>query len=82
MKNFIFKSDKSDLQKMLFNKLEIIQSELRHQRVDHVEFIRLINKLFVELNLQKQADTYYDEKLDETSHQTDLEEHGSDINRN
>ncbi len=70
MKNFIFKSQQ-DFHKIVFNKLEIIQSELRHQRVDHVEFIRLINKLFVELNLQKQADSYYLEK-DETSHQTEL----------
>ncbi len=70
MKNFIFKSDnKSDLHKMLFNKLEIIQSELRHQRLDHVLFKSLLEKLFVELNLQKQADSYYQE----TSHQTELE---------
>ncbi len=71
MKNFIFKSASADLHKMLFNKLDNIQSELRHQRVDHTEFIRLINKLFLELNLQKQADTYYEDK---TSHQTDLDE--------
>ncbi len=75
MKNFIFKSPNSDLHKMLFNKLEIIQSELRHQRLDHVLFKTLVDKLFIELNLQKQADSYYQEKLDETSPQTELEEH-------
>ncbi len=64
MKNFIFKSQQ-DFHKIVFNKLEIIQSELRHQRVDHTEFIRLINKLFVELNLQKQADSYYQSKLED-----------------
>ncbi len=74
MKNFIFKSPK-DFHKILFNKLEIVQSELRHQRLDHTEFIRLINKLFVELNLQKQADTYYE---DRTSSQTDLDEQTSE----
>ncbi len=70
MKNFIFKSQQ-DFHKIVFNKLEIIQSELRHQRVDHVRYEMLLNKLFMELNLQKQADSYYQEKLDETSHQTE-----------
>ncbi len=79
MKNFIFKSQK-DFHKIVFNKLETIQSELRAQRVDHVHMAMNINKLFVELNLQKQADSYYDKKMEddksdfETSHQTELEE--------
>ncbi len=76
MKNFIFKSHE-DFHKILFNKLEIIQSELRHQRLDHVQFIHYMDKLFVELNLQKQADSYYDEK--ETSHQTDLVQDPPDL---
>ncbi len=67
MKNFIFKSQE-DFHKIVFNKLEIIQSELRHQRLDHVQFRLDLNKLFLELNLQKQADSYYDEK----THQPDL----------
>ncbi len=71
MKNFIFKSQQ-DFHKIVFNKLEIIQSELRHQRLDHVLFKTLVDKLFIELNLQKQADSYYQEKLDErASPQTD-----------
>ncbi len=65
MKNFIFKSQQ-DFHKIVFNKLEIIQSELRHQRVDHVEFKLLVKQLFVELNLQKQADEYYQSKLEDT----------------
>jgi len=69
MKNFIFKSQQ-DFHKIVFNKLEIIQSELRHQRIDHVNFSHLIDKLFLELNLTKQADAYYQSKL-ETSPQTD-----------
>ncbi len=74
MKNFIFKSQQ-DFHKIVFNKLEIIQSELRHQRLDHVLFKTLVDKLFIELNLQKQADSYYkDKETDETSHQTDLDE--------
>ncbi len=78
MKNFIFKSQE-DFHKIVFNKLEIIQSELRHQRLDHVLFKTLVNKLFIELNLQKQADSYYNEKLDPDvkeldNIQTDLDE--------
>ncbi len=73
MKNFIFKSER-DFHKIVFNKLEIIQSELRHQRLDHVLFKTYVDKLFIELNLQKQADSYYKEKIDETSHQTELDE--------
>ncbi len=73
MKNFIFKSQQ-DFHKIVFNKLEIIQSELRHQRVDHVNFSHSLNKLFLELNLQKQADTYYQTKLEETSPQTESDE--------
>jgi len=70
MKNFIFKSKDFGLTKNVSNQLLIIQSELRHQRSDLVEILALINKLFIELNLQKQADSYYQEKL-ETSPQTD-----------
>ncbi len=76
MKNFIFKSQQ-DFHKIVFNKLEIIQSELRHQRLDHVLFKALVDKLFVELNLQQQADEYYQSKLpvnDETSPQTESDE--------
>ncbi len=71
MKNFIFKSPHRDFHKMLFNKLDTIQSELRHQRLDHTRFEMQVNKLFLELNLQKQADEYYDDK---TSPQTDSDE--------
>ncbi len=79
MKNFIFKSQQ-DFHKIVFNKLEIIQSELRHQRQDHVQFNFLINKLFVELNLQKQADDYYQTKIDPDlpSPQTDQDEQTSE----
>ncbi len=64
MKNFIFKSQQ-DFHKIVFNKLEIIQSELRHQRLDHVLFKSLVDKLFIELNLQKQADDYYQTQLED-----------------
>ncbi len=67
MTNFIFKSH--GLIKNVDNKLEMIQSELRHQRSDNVQIIYLLNKLLVNKALQKQVDQYFDE--DETSPQTD-----------
>ncbi len=68
MKNFIFKSTR-DFHKILFNKLDIIQSEQRHQRQDNVQILYLLNKLLVDKNLQKQVDQYFEE--DETSPQTE-----------
>ncbi len=57
-------------------KLDLIQKELRHQRSDNTVILRTINKLFIELDLQKQADDYYQSKLDEieTSPQTETVE--------
>ncbi len=71
MQNFIFKSHETF--KKISNKLDIIQSELRHQRQDNVQIIYLLNKLMVNKNLQKQVDDYFteDEKdipAEETDH--------------
>ncbi len=70
MKNFIFKSTDTDLQKM-FQSIETIQKNvlyLTHQ----VDFIR---KIIVETkhdnDLRNQVDKYFSP---ETSHQTDLDE--------
>jgi len=57
------------LLKNVFNKLEIIQTELRHQRSDNVMILTLLNKLIVNQNIQKQVDDFY-----ETPPQTDSEE--------
>ncbi len=62
MKNFIFKSSDVGLIKNVFNKLLIIQSELRHARSDHVLLLNLVNKLVVNQNLQKQVDEYFDDE--------------------
>ncbi len=71
MKNFIFKSSQDfGLIKNVFNKLEIIQSELRHQRADNVTILFRLDKLLHNANLQKQVDEYFDE----TSPQTDSDE--------
>ncbi len=68
MTNFIFKSQGTF--KKISNKLDIIQSELRHQRSDNQQILFLLNKLLVNKALQKQVDQYFED--DETSPQTDL----------
>ncbi len=60
MKNFIFKSD-SDFHKILFNKLDMILTENRHQRNDLAILLSGMSKLINSSNLQKQVDEYFDE---------------------
>ncbi len=80
MKNFIFKSSQGfGLIKNILNKLDVIQSELRHQRQDHVTLQHDIEAIRLDLNLKRQAETYYEEHAlthttHPTSHQTDLDE--------
>ncbi len=78
MTNFIFKSQ-GTYKKLVF-KLEVIQTELRHQRSEHSIILNMLKQIQVELNLRSQADMYYKEN-DETSHQTDLDEQLDGISR-
>ncbi len=73
MKNFIFKSNESDLQKM-FSILENLQKNIVYitYKVDNI--IKIVKSLEGSQNLQKQVDEYFDE----TSHQTDLETKDND----
>ncbi len=73
MTNFIFKSQGTF--KKISNLLEIILAEQRHQRSDNVQMLFLLNKLLTDKNLQKQVDDYMDDRNDETSPQTDQDEH-------
>ncbi len=59
MTNFIFKSQGT--YNKISNSLEIIQTELRHQRADNVMILRLLNKLVITSHLQKQVDDFYDD---------------------
>ncbi len=59
MTNFIFKSQ--GLIKNVDNKLAMIQSELRAQRMDNRQILFLLNKLLTAKALQKQVDEYFDE---------------------
>ncbi len=76
MKNFIFKSE-ADFHKIVFNKLDAIQKELRHNRIDNSDILRLLQKILVDSGLQKQVDDYFegeDEPEELTSPQTDTDE--------
>ncbi len=60
MKNFIFKSE-ADFHKIVFNKLEMILTEQRHQRNDLAIIMRSITNLINSTNLQKQVDEFFDD---------------------
>ncbi len=76
MNNFIFKSPKRLVKNSSINleildrRLELIQTEMRHQRSDLHDLSRKIDRLLVDKHLQFQVDEYF-EKDDETSPQTD-----------
>ncbi len=60
MKNFIFKSE-ADFHKIVFNKLDMVLAELRHQRSEHAILLSMLNKLTTDGNLQKQVDQYFED---------------------
>ncbi len=75
MKNFIFKSPQ-DFHKIVFNKLDMLLAEQRHQRVDLAHIIRQLHSYINDSKLQKQVDTYFEDDdpgEQETSPQTELE---------
>ncbi len=77
MKNFIFKSADADLQKIVqltFRQLDSIINEQIKQRMDLADIKRFLQVIMHEMDIQKQADAYYQQKLDETSPQTDIED--------
>ncbi len=60
MKNFIFKSD-ADFHKIIFNKLEMLLAEQRHQRSDLSILLNMQTKVYNALALQKQVDDYFED---------------------
>ncbi len=58
MKNFIFKSE-ADFHKIVFNKLDMILTEQRHQRNDLSILLSQMSKIYNALALQKQVDDYF-----------------------
>ncbi len=74
MKNFIFKSsDASDLHKMLFNKLDMLLAEQRHQRSDLSILLAKLTTIYNALALQKQVDDYFEEEDKEHIPEVDKE---------
>ncbi len=61
MKNFIFKSPQ-DFHKIVFNKLEMLLTEQRKQRMDLTTIIRLITSIKIDQDVQKQVDEYFDDE--------------------
>jgi len=67
MTNFIFKSANRLIKNSpltegyLLTKLESIQKELRHQRQDHIDMSRKLDKLLIDKHLQMQVDEYFDD---------------------
>ncbi len=68
MKNFIFKSNASDLQKM-FSILENLQKNMVYSTYKLDNILKLIKELSTDNKLQSQVDKYFED--DETSPQTD-----------
>ncbi len=64
MKNFIFKSE-ADFHKIVFNKLDMLLAEQRHQRVDLGQILRLLKILTVDKDLQQQVDKYFEKDEEE-----------------
>ncbi len=71
MKNFIFKSNESDLQKM-FSILENLQKNIVYITYKTDAILKLVKQQGVDTGLQKQVDAYFEED-NETSPQTDPE---------
>ncbi len=72
MKFDFSKSNDSDFQnkfQLVLRKLDIILGEQRHQRIDLVRIIKMVDIDRHNTDLQKQVDEYFDE--DETSPQTE-----------
>ncbi len=60
MKNFIFKSNASDLQKM-FSILDNLQKNMVYSTYKLDMILKFVKELTVDNKLQKQVDTYFDE---------------------
>ncbi len=72
MKNFIFKSE-ADFHKIVFNKLEMVLTEQRHQRSDLAILLRETSKIINSLNLQKQVDDYFEDDKKNIPEESDKE---------
>ncbi len=70
MKNFIFKSNASDLQKM-FSILENLQKNMVYSTYKLDAILKLVKSLGIDNKIQDQVDQYFERDDQETSPQTD-----------
>ncbi len=70
MKNFIFKSNESDLQKM-FSILENLQRNIVYITYKSDNILKLVKSISTDKDLQQQVDKYFDNDIEETSPQTE-----------
>ncbi len=78
MKNFIFKSNASDLQKM-FSILENLQKNIVYitYKVDNI--IKLVKSLNVDTGLQKQVDQYFEQDQFGSAYAKSVKDNQNDI---
>ncbi len=75
MTNFIFKSANRLIKNSpltegyLLTKLNAIQTELRHQRMDHKDMSLKLEKLLIDKHLQMQVDEYFNDQPKDTPHE-------------
>ncbi len=74
MKNFIFKSNASDLQKM-FSILENLQKNMVYTTYKLDNILKLVKSLEVDSGLQKQVDEYFTEGEQSTPGLARTDEH-------
>ncbi len=68
MKNFIFKSNASDLQKM-FQSIETIQKNVLYLTYRTDLILKTLNKIGTDKALQKQVDEYFEDDAEEKAEQ-------------
>ncbi len=73
MKNFIFKSNESDLQKM-FSILENLQKNIVYITYRCDKILKVVNTITVDKNLQNTVDEYFDE-----DNQKDIPDESKDL---
>ncbi len=61
MNKFLFKSFDTDLSKNVINKLDMLLTEQRHQRVDLAFIKRELLRMEVNDGVQKQVDQFYEQ---------------------
>jgi len=70
MKNFIFKSNESDLQKM-FQSIETIQKNVLYLTYRCDTILKHVVKIGVDTGLQKQVDEYFEDPPDKDDKEPD-----------